>query len=74
MHDAADMPMPAKIVAMTAKVESKLGSLDILINNAGIQYVARHRDQIIGVDLSAAFHTIREWAPGQESAQIGSHH
>ena len=50
--------------------EARLGHVDILINNAGIQHVAPVEDfpadrwdSILAVNLTAAFHTIRETLP-----------
>src|SRR5262249_60935910 len=40
IYDAADMTKPAEIAAMTKTAEQKLGSVDILVANAGIQHVA----------------------------------
>jgi 3-hydroxybutyrate dehydrogenase len=78
LYDAADMLKPAEIAGMIANAEAKLGSVDILVNNAGIQYVspiehfpAEKWDQIIGVDLSSAFHTIRAAAPGMKARKWG---
>lgn len=78
LYDAADMLNPVEIAAMIATAEAKLGSVDILINNAGIQYVSpiedfpvEKWDQIIGVDLSSAFHTIRAAAPGMKARKWG---
>lgn len=77
-YDAADMLKPVEIAAMIEHAEAKLGSVDILINNAGIQYVspiedfpAEKWDQIIGIDLSSAFHTIRAAAPGMKARKWG---
>ena len=44
VYDAADMTKPPEIAAMIANAESKLGSVDVLINNAGIQYVSPIED------------------------------
>jgi len=78
LYDAADMLKPVEIAAMIANAEAKLGSVDILINNAGIQYVSpiedfpvEKWDQIIGIDLSSAFHTIRAAAPGMKARKWG---
>ncbi len=66
----ADMTKPAEIAGFVAEGEKVFGAIDILINNAGIQYVApidefpiEKWDQIIAINLSSAFHTIRAALP-----------
>ena len=75
---AADMTKPAEIQAMIAQAAAKFGRLDILINNAGIQFVspvedfpAEKWDQIIAINLSAAFHAIRHAVPIMKAAKWG---
>jgi 3-hydroxybutyrate dehydrogenase len=70
-YSAADMSRPDEIAAMVEEARSQLGGLDILVNNAGIQHTALvHEfpvprwDDIIAINLSAAFHTIRTALPG----------
>ena len=67
----ADMRRPGEIGAMIADTQAHFGSLDILVNNAGIQHVAPVQEfpvdkwnDIIAINLSASFHTIRESLPG----------
>ncbi|CAM5763925.1 3-hydroxybutyrate dehydrogenase [Bosea minatitlanensis] len=66
----ADMTKPAEIAAFIAAGEKAFGAIDILINNAGIQYVApvdefppEKWEQIIAINLSSAFYTIRAALP-----------
>jgi 3-hydroxybutyrate dehydrogenase len=61
-YDGANMMAPEEIAAMMARYEK----LDVLVNNAGIQHVApiedfppEKWDQIIAINLTSAFHTIR---------------
>ena len=68
--DPANMLRHNQIADMIAKAERDFGSVDILVNNAGIQHVARVEnfpperwDAIIGINLSASFHTIRAALP-----------
>jgi 3-hydroxybutyrate dehydrogenase len=77
-YSPADMTKPAQIADMIHTAESTFGTLDILINNAGIQHVApieefpiEKWDQIIGINLSSAFHTIRAAVPGMKARKWG---
>ena len=77
-YDGANMLNPNDIAAMIDRVDSEFGGLDILINNAGIQYVApieefpaEKWDAIIGINQSAAFHTIRAAVPGMKKRGWG---
>jgi 3-hydroxybutyrate dehydrogenase len=70
-YSAADMRRPAEIEAMISAHLERFGALDILVNNAGIQHVSPIEsfpvdkwDDIIAINLSAAFHTIRAALPG----------
>src|SRR5687768_2572546 len=40
----ADMTKPAEIAEMIASAEKQFGSIDVLVNNAGIQHVAAIED------------------------------
>jgi 3-hydroxybutyrate dehydrogenase len=78
LYSAADMTKPAEIAAMIKTAETQLGSCDILVNNAGIQHVApiedfpiEKWDQIIAINLSAAFHAIRAAVPGMKKRKWG---
>lgn len=77
-YAAADMTKPAEIAAMVAEVEASLGRLDILVNNAGVQFVSpiedfpiEKWDQILAINLSAAFHAIRAAVPGMKARKWG---
>jgi len=77
-YNGADMSKGAEIEAMIADAQSELGSLDILVNNAGIQFVSPIEDfpvekwnQIIAINLSSAFHTIRAAVPGMKAQKWG---
>jgi 3-hydroxybutyrate dehydrogenase len=70
IYHGADMSKPAEIAAMIKETHERLGSVDIVVNNAGIQKVAPIEefpvdkwDAIIAIDLSSAFHTIRTAVP-----------
>ncbi|HWW65385.1 MAG TPA: 3-hydroxybutyrate dehydrogenase [Sphingomonadaceae bacterium] len=77
-YSAADMARPNEITAMVVECAGCLGGPDILINNAGIQHVApvedfppEKWDQIIAINLSAAFHAIRAATPGMKARGWG---
>lgn len=62
----ANMMNPSEIRTMVAEAIAKFGSIEVLVNNAGIQYVAPvdefpddKWDAIIAINLSAAFHTTK---------------
>ncbi len=72
-YSDADMTRPAAIAAMIADAEARFGAVDILVNNAGVQFVApveefpvEKWDQILAINLSSAFHTIRAAVPGMK--------
>jgi 3-hydroxybutyrate dehydrogenase len=78
IYSPADMTKPAEIAAMIATAERTLGSVDILVNNAGIQHVdpienfpVDKWDQIIAINLSAAFHAVRAAVPGMKARKWG---
>jgi 3-hydroxybutyrate dehydrogenase len=78
LYSGADMSKPGEIAGMIAEAESKLGRLDILVNNAGIQFVSpvedfppEKWDQIIAINLSAAFHAMRAAVPGMKKRKWG---
>lgn len=78
LYDGANMLRPNQIVAMVERCEKELGSLDILINNAGIQHVApveefpiEKWDAIIAINLTSAFHTTRAAVPGMKKRNWG---
>jgi 3-hydroxybutyrate dehydrogenase len=77
-YSPADMTRPDEIAAMIAKAEADFGSVDILINNAGIQHVDPIEsfpidkwNQILAINLSAAFHTMRAATPGMKAHKWG---
>ena len=78
LFSGADMSSPENIEEMTAAAEEAFGKVDILINNAGIQYVApieefppEKWDQILAINLSASFHAIRHVLPGMKARKFG---
>lgn len=78
VYSGADMTKPAEIAQMIADAEKAFGSVDVLVNNAGIQHVApveefpiEKWDQIIAINLSSAFHAIRAAVPGMKARRWG---
>jgi len=78
IYSNADMSKGDEIAAMVASAEADLGSVDILVNNAGIQFVSPIEEfppekwnQIISINLSAAFFAIRAAVPGMKTRKWG---
>lgn len=78
VYSSADMSKPAEIKQMVADCKAQLGSVDILINNAGIQFTAPVEefpddrwDAIIAINLSAAFHAIKAAVPLMRGQNFG---
>ena len=73
LYSPADMTKPAEIAALIAQAEETSGSVDVLVNNAGIQFVSpvedfpiEKWDAILAINLSSAFHTVRAAVPGMK--------
>ncbi len=78
LYSPADMTKPADIAAMVKLAETTFGSVDVLVNNAGIQHVApieefpiEKWDAIIAINLSSAFHAMRAVVPGMKARKWG---
>ncbi|MGI9414187.1 MAG: 3-hydroxybutyrate dehydrogenase [Hyphomicrobiales bacterium] len=78
LFNGANMLKPQEIAGLVEDAIAGLGSVDILINNAGIQHVAPIEefpidkwDAIIAINLSSAFHAIRAAVPGMKKAGWG---
>lgn len=78
IYDGADVSKPGPIASMVARAQTELGSLDIVVNNAGIQYVApiadfpaEKWDAIIAINLSSAFHAMHAAIPGMKARGWG---
>ena len=74
----ADVRAPAEFRRMVGKAEAALGPVDILVNNAGVQFTADivdfpddRWDEIIAINLSAAFHGIKAVTPGMKARGWG---
>ena len=78
VYSGADMTKPEQIAEMIALAETTSGAVDVLVNNAGIQFVSpvedfptEKWDQIIAINLSSAFHAIHAAVPGMKSRGWG---
>jgi 3-hydroxybutyrate dehydrogenase len=78
IHSSADMSKPDEIVGMIRAAEAAFGSVDVLVNNAGIQHVApveefppEKWDAIIAINLSSAFHATRTALPLMKARKWG---
>ena len=78
LHFPADMTRPAEVVAMVDHAARALGGVEVLINNAGVQFVSpieafppEQWDRIIAVNLSSAFHAMRAAIPHMKAAGWG---
>jgi 3-hydroxybutyrate dehydrogenase len=74
----ADMAKPSEIATLIEVTERDFGAIDILINNAGIQHVEAIEtfpiekwDQILAINLSSAFHSIRGVIGGMKARGFG---
>ena len=77
-YSGADMTRAAEIADMIRATEKEFGALDVLVNNAGIQHVDNIEnfpiekwDQIIAINLSSSFHTIRAAVAGMKKRKWG---
>jgi len=78
VHSPADMTKPDEIAEMVALGEKTFGSVDVLVNNAGIQFVSPIEEfpidkwnMIIAINLSSAFHSMRAAIPGMKKRGWG---
>lgn len=78
LYHPADMTKPEQIADLVSSAVNAFGSVDVLVNNAGIQHVApvdefpaSKWDAIIAINLSSAFHTIRHSLPHMKKNRWG---
>lgn len=74
----ADMAKPDECRDLIEKAVARFGSVDVLVNNAGIQFVApveefpaERWDAIIAINLSSAFHTTAAAIPHMKASGWG---
>ncbi|PCJ85003.1 MAG: 3-hydroxybutyrate dehydrogenase [Hyphomicrobiales bacterium] len=73
LYISADMSNPVACAALVEKATEQLGPISILVNNAGIQFVApvdefptEKWDAIMAINLSSVFHTTKAAIPGMK--------
>lgn len=76
--NGADMTKPDEIGTLFKMAEEMFGTVEVIVNNAGIQYVApieefppEKWDAIIAINLSSAFHLTRHAIPGMKQRGWG---
>src|ERR1700761_3566665 len=40
IHEGAELTVPAQVADLVARVSARLGGIDVLVNNAGMQFVS----------------------------------
>jgi len=77
-YSPADMSQPVQIRQMADYAITQFGKVDVIVNNAGIQYVAPTEempeekwDAIVAINLSSAFHLIKAVLPGMKARRWG---
>jgi 3-hydroxybutyrate dehydrogenase len=78
VYSPADMSKPKAIEHMVRQTADTFGSIDIMVNNAGIQHVApidefpeEKWDAILAINLSSAFHATKLVLPGMRAKGWG---
>ena len=77
-YHATDLTKPEQIAGLVRHAESALDGIDILVNNAGANHPnliedvpPADWDEVIAVNLSAAYHAIRQGLPGMKARGWG---
>jgi 3-hydroxybutyrate dehydrogenase len=77
-YDGADLSQQPAIEAMMGKAIAEFGAIDVLVNNAGIQFVApvdefpvERWNAILALNLTASFHTVRLALPAMKARKWG---
>jgi 3-hydroxybutyrate dehydrogenase len=77
-YSAADMSRPEQATEMVEQCVGRFGGVDILVNNAGIQHTApveefpmEKWEQIIAINLSSAFYSIKAGLPNMRRRRWG---
>lgn len=76
--DPADLSKAEEVRRLIAAAEARFGQVDILVSNAGIQYVSpieafptERWDAVIAINLSAVFHGTAAVLPGMKARNFG---
>ena len=77
-YHGADMTKPEEIRDMVSKAEAAFGQVDVLVNNAGIQFVSEVENfpeekwnAIIAINLSSSFHATKAVFKGMKDRKFG---
>jgi len=77
-YDGADLSRQDQIQAMMAKAIAEFRAIDVLVNNAGIQFVSPIEEfpvdkwnAILAINLTASFHTVRLALPAMKAKGWG---
>ena len=78
LYSGADMSKPESVAGMVAEAQEEFGGLEILVNNAGIQFVApiedfpeARYDAIIAINMSSNWHAIKAALPQMKERNWG---
>ena len=77
-YDGADLSKPDQVAALVQKTQDELGRIDVLVNNAGIQFTAPVEefpeakwDAILAINLSAVFYGMKAAIPAMKKQKWG---
>jgi 3-hydroxybutyrate dehydrogenase len=78
LYSPADMSKPDQVKGLVDLAHDRFGKVDIVVNNAGIQFVTpiedfppEKWDAILAINLSSAFHTTRAALAGMKQRKWG---
>ena len=78
VYSPADMSKPEQVKGLVELAQERFGKVDIVVNNAGIQFVTpiedfppEKWDAILALNLSSAFHTTRATLAGMKQRKWG---